>query len=106
MIQSVLFALTPKLAVAFVNTIDCTIDESQKTPSNSASLSWKEVAETEMKYRLQRFEADMNKDQGRFEQFRNLEGDVVSIIPCVDPKFTPGGMGAKVNFLWIVEKTK
>jgi len=28
----------------------------------------------------------------------------VAIIPSVSPKFTPGGMGAKVYFLWVVEK--
>ena len=60
-----------------------------------------------MKYRVHRFEIDMNKDQNRLEQFlNNLDGEVVSIIPIVHPKFTPGGMGAKVNFLLIVEKTK
>jgi hypothetical protein len=60
-----------------------------------------------MKYRVHRFEIDMNRDQNRLEQFlNNLDGEVVSIIPSVHPKFTPGGMGAKVNFLLIVEKTK
>ena len=60
-----------------------------------------------MKYRVHRFEIDMTKDQSNLEQFlNNLAGEVVSIIPSVDPKFTPGGMGAKVNFLLIIEKTK
>ena len=60
-----------------------------------------------MKYRVHRFEIDMNRDQNRLEQFlNNLDGEVVYIIPSVHPKFTPGGMGAKVNFLLIVEKTK
>ena len=50
---------------------------------------------------------DMTKDQMKLEQFlNNLEGEVVAIIPNVNPKFTPGGMGAKVNFLLIVEKSK
>jgi hypothetical protein len=50
---------------------------------------------------------DMTKDQSKLEQFlNNLNGEVVAIIPSVHPKFTPGGMGAKVNFLLIVEKTK
>jgi hypothetical protein len=35
-----------------------------------------------------------------------MEGKVVSIIPNVEPKFTTGGMGAKVNFLLIIEKIK
>ena len=60
-----------------------------------------------MKYRVHRFDLDMTKDQSKLEQFLNsLDGEVVSIIPSVDPKFTPGGMGAKVSFLLIVEKIK
>ena len=57
------------------------------------------------RYRVHRFDIDMAKDQRALEQFLNsLEGEVVEIIPSVNPKFTPGGMGAKVNFLLIVEK--
>ena len=49
----------------------------------------------------------MTEDQTRLERFLNdLEGEVVSIIPNVTPKFTPGGMGAEVDFLFIVEKTE
>jgi hypothetical protein len=48
----------------------------------------------------------MTDDQTRLERFLNsLEGEIVSIIPNVTPKFTPGGMGAEVDFLYIVEKT-
>ena len=58
-----------------------------------------------MKYRVHRFNLDMSKDQPNLERFlNNLEGEVISIVPSVNPKFTPGGMGAKVNFLLIVEK--
>lgn len=58
-----------------------------------------------MKYRVHRFDADITKDQGQLEQFLNsLRGEVVSVIPNVTPKFTPGGMGAKVDFLLIIEK--
>ena len=47
----------------------------------------------------------MKEDQTRLEQFLNrLEGEIISIIPSVTPKFTPGGMGAKTDFLFIVEK--
>jgi hypothetical protein len=47
----------------------------------------------------------MSAEQSRLEQFlNNLEGEVVAIIPNVSPKWTFGGMGAKVFFLWIVEK--
>ena len=49
----------------------------------------------------------MTRDQRELEQFLNsLEGEVVAIIPSVNPKFTAGGMGAKVNFLLIVERSK
>ena len=58
-----------------------------------------------MKYRVHRFDMDLTKDQIKLEQFLNkLEGEVVTIIPNVNPKFTPGGMGAKVDFLLIIEK--
>ena len=58
-----------------------------------------------MKYRVHRFDLNMAKDQTNLERFlNNLEGEVVAIVPNVNPKFTPGGMGAKVNFLLIVEK--
>jgi len=58
------------------------------------------------KYRVYRFDIKMTDDQTRLEQFLNgLEGEVISLIPNVTPKFTPGGMGAEVDFLFIVEKT-
>ena len=60
-----------------------------------------------MKYRVHRFELDMTNDHCKLEQFLyNLEGEIVTIIPNVNPKFTPGGMGAKVDFLLIIEKSK
>ena len=60
-----------------------------------------------MKYRVHRFDIDMSKDQSKLEQFLNgLDGDILTIIPSVNPKFTPGGMGAKVDFLLIIEKSK
>ena len=47
----------------------------------------------------------MTQDQTKLEQFlNNLEGEVVAIIPNIKPRFTPGGMGADVDFLLIVEK--
>jgi hypothetical protein len=58
------------------------------------------------RYRVHRFDINMARDQRRLEQFLNdLEGEVVAIIPSVNPKFTPGGMGAKVSFLLIVVKS-
>jgi hypothetical protein len=48
------------------------------------------------KYRVHRFDIDMTKDQRKLEQFLNdLEGEVVAIIPSVNPKFTPGGNGCQ-----------
>ena len=58
-----------------------------------------------MKYKVHRFDIDMDKDQARLEQFlNNLEGEVVTIIPNVKPTFQLMGATAKVNFLLIVEK--
>ena len=60
-----------------------------------------------MRYRVHRFDIDMTKDQRKLEQFLNsLEGEVVAIIPSVNPKFTVRGAGATVNFLLVVEKSK
>lgn len=56
------------------------------------------------RYRVHRFDIKMERDQTKLEQFLNsLEGEVVSMIPNINPKFTAGGMGAKVDFLLIVE---
>ena len=60
-----------------------------------------------MRYRVHRFDSDMTKDQRKLEQFLNsLEGEVVAIIPSVNPKFTVRGAGATVDFLLIVEKSE
>ena len=64
-----------------------------------------EVKNTKSNYRVHRFQIKMTEDQTHLERFlNNLEGEVISIIPNVTPKFTPGGMGAEVDFLYIVEK--
>ncbi len=58
-----------------------------------------------MKYSVHRFDINMTKDQSRLEQFLNrLEGEVVSIIPNIRPKFLPMGATAVLDFLYIVEK--
>ena len=63
------------------------------------------VKRMKAKYRVHRFNIKMTADQSKLEQFLNsLEGEVVAIIPNVTPKFTPGGMGADVDFIFIVEK--
>lgn len=60
-----------------------------------------------MKYRIHRLPIKMNEDQSKLEQFlNNLEGEVISIIPNVKPTFLWMGATAKVDFLYIVEKTR
>ena len=57
------------------------------------------------RYRVHRFDIKMTRDQSKLEQFLNgLDGEVVAIIPNITPRMTPGGMGADVDFLLIVEK--
>ena len=57
------------------------------------------------RYRVHRFSIKMTSDQSKLEKFlNNLEREVVAIIPNVNPKFTPGGIGANVDFPLIVEK--
>jgi len=58
-----------------------------------------------LKYRVHRFDLKMSQDQDRLEEFLNgLKGELVTIIPNVRPHFTMGGMGARVSFLYIVER--
>ncbi len=60
-----------------------------------------------MRYKIHHFELKMTKDKDKLEQFLNgLEGEVVAIIPNVQPKFLPMGATAVVDFLLIVEKIK
>jgi hypothetical protein len=59
-----------------------------------------------MKYKVHQFEINMLKDRERLEQFLNsLKGEIVSIFPNVKPTLQGMGATAKVNFLYIVEKT-
>ena len=59
------------------------------------------------KYKVHRIDVRMSRDQARFEQFLNdIEGEVISVIPNVSPSWTFGGMGAKVRYLWVIEKTQ
>ncbi len=59
------------------------------------------------RYRVHRFDIVMTKDQRKLEQFLNsLEGEVVAIIPSVNPKYTVRGATATVDFLLVVEKSE
>ncbi|MBC8382676.1 MAG: hypothetical protein H8E22_02475 [Candidatus Cloacimonetes bacterium] len=60
-----------------------------------------------MKYRVHKFEINMDKDQSKLEQFlNNLEGEVVSIIPNNKKisLFQIYGITRKIDFLLIVER--
>jgi len=61
----------------------------------------------ETKYKIHHFELKMTKDKDKLELFLNsLDGEVVAIIPNVQPKFLPMGATAVVDFLLVVEKIK
>ncbi len=60
-----------------------------------------------MKYKVHRFEIDMNNDQIKLEQFLNsLNGDIVSIIPNIAKTsfLQIYGISRKIDFLIIIEK--
>jgi len=58
-----------------------------------------------MKYRVHKLEVKKDTVQDKLEGFLNkLEGEVLSIVPYVNPKFQGMGATAQVDFLLIVEK--
>ncbi|MCD6515973.1 MAG: hypothetical protein J7L72_00895 [Candidatus Aminicenantes bacterium] len=60
-----------------------------------------------MKYRVYRFEINMEKDQNKLEEFlNNLKGEVVAIIPNNSKMsfLQIYGVSSKINFLFIVVK--
>lgn len=66
-----------------------------------------EKREIKMKYRVHRLEVKKDTVQEKLEHFLNqLEGEILSIVPYVSPKFQAMGATAKVDFLLIVEKIK
>lgn len=61
----------------------------------------------ETKYKIHKFNLKMAEDKDKLEQFLNsLEGEVIAIIPNVQPKFLLMGATAVVDFLFIIEKIK
>jgi len=61
-----------------------------------------------MKYKIYRFDINMEKDQQKLEDFLNsLTGEVVSIIPNNQNLGLPQVMGLarRIDFLLIVERT-
>lgn len=60
-----------------------------------------------MKYRVHHLEVKKETVQEKLERFLNqLEGEIISIVPYVSPKFQGMGATSKVDFLLIVEKIK
>lgn len=60
-----------------------------------------------MKYKVHRFDINMQKDDSKLERFLNgLSGEVVSIIPNVAQTSLGQiyGISRKIDFLLIVEK--
>lgn len=58
-----------------------------------------------MKYVVHRLEVKSEDMQQTLEQFLNrLRGEVISVLPNVQPSFQLMGATSKVNFLLIVEK--
>ena len=60
-----------------------------------------------MNYRVHRLEVKSDNIQEKLEMFiNNLDGEIISIIPNVQPKFQGMGATAKIDFLLVVEKIK
>lgn len=60
-----------------------------------------------MKYKVHKFEINMEQDQSRLEEFLNsLKGEVVSIVPNIAKTsfLQIYGVTRKINFLLIIEK--
>jgi excinuclease UvrABC helicase subunit UvrB len=62
-----------------------------------------------MKYKIHKFEINMEKDKQKLEEFLNsLKGEVISIIP--NNKNTSllqvYGFSRRIDFLYIIEKIK
>ena len=59
-----------------------------------------------MSYKVHRLNLKMNTDGGKLEDYLNkLEGEVISIVPNIKPTFLWMGATARVDFVYIVEKT-
>ncbi len=60
-----------------------------------------------MKYKVHRFEINMENDRSKLEDFLNgLKGEVVSITPNIKKTslFQIYGITRKIDFLFIIEK--
>lgn len=60
-----------------------------------------------MNYRVHRLDVTSKDMQEKLEEFLNsLKGEVISVLPNVEPTLMILGGSAKVNFLLIVEKVE
>jgi len=60
-----------------------------------------------MNYRVHQLSVKKDNAQEKLERFLNqLEGEILSIVPYIAPKFQPMGATAEVEFLLIVEKIR
>lgn len=60
-----------------------------------------------MKYKVHRLDVKSDNMQDRLDKFINsLKGEVISIVPNVNPTFMPMGATAKINYLLIIEKPR
>ena len=60
-----------------------------------------------MKYKVHRVEVKTDIMQEKPKQFlNNLDGEVVSMIPNVRPKFQLMGATAKIDYILVVENKK
>jgi hypothetical protein len=58
-----------------------------------------------MKYRVHQLDVKKDTARDKLEHFLNqLEGEVVSVVPYVNPTFKGMGATAQVDYLLIVEK--
>lgn len=58
-----------------------------------------------MKYNVHRLDVNGDNMQERLDKFiNNLQGEIISIIPNVNPTFMGMGATARINYLLIIEK--
>lgn len=58
-----------------------------------------------MKYNVHRLDVKGDNMQERLDKFiNNLKGEIISIIPNVNPAFLGMGSTERINYLLIVEK--
>ena len=60
-----------------------------------------------MKYTVHRLDVKSDNMQDKLDKFINsLKGEVISIVPNVNPTFLGMGATARINYLLIIEKPR